>query len=115
MGEAQSPGEDMGDGRETPRVSGRFSDNITPAAIAARKVLAVMAQEGLCISYTYASGRYALTKHEFAPRHAADGFDKDALDWLLERGLITDAGEPDDDQECRYFLTAEGRRQGRAL
>jgi hypothetical protein len=98
---------------EASDVTGGLSDNIT-RGIAARKALAVMAKEGFCVSYTDASGLYALTKGEFAPPHAGD-FDKDSLDWLLERGLITDAGAPADDRECRYFLTAEGRRQGRAL
>jgi hypothetical protein len=102
----------MGDGRET----GRLSNNITRAAIAARQALAVMAKEGLCISYSYASGRFHLTKGTPASQQIAeDAFNAESLDWLMERGLITDAREPDDEQECRYFLTAEGRRQGRAL
>ena len=100
----------MGDGRD----KSKFSDHVTPTAINAQKTLALMARNGLCLSYTYGTGLYALTKGRLEPGDALpESFGKDSLDWLLERGLITDAGEPRDEDECRYFLTAEGRRQGR--
>ncbi len=106
----------MGDGRDPTRFRARFSDEVTRTAISAKRLIATMAQKGLCLSYRYETGRFYLTKGKFSPcAPTPENFDQDALNWLLERGLLADAGEPDDENECRYFLTAEGRRQGKDL
>jgi hypothetical protein len=98
----------MGDGRDTSR-PGRKIDQ------AARAALSTMAGEGLCLAYRYGTGRFYLTKGQSFPgRPASDDFDQEVLNWLMERGWVTDTGEPPDEDECRYFLTAEGRRQGQA-
>jgi hypothetical protein len=101
----------MGDGRD----KSRFGDEITQWATAARRVFTVMARDGLCLSYRYSSGRFYLTKGRSKPKEPVNDFDQNSLAWLMERGYVTDAGEPQDEEECRYFLTAEGRRQGRAM
>ena len=101
----------MGDGRDRHRSN--TSDDASPAATQARRTLGILARDGLCLSYRYSSGRFYATKGRFSPKHPVDDFDQDSLDWLMERGFVTDAGDPPDEEECRYFLTAEGRRQGK--